>query len=101
MSDINKINQKDTEAEEILNLLKPFIIHCLKLNHDLNNPLAGIVGYTEFLLDEEESLTDTQREYLEQIKTCAERIKNEITELCNEKIDLSQRINLKQLFPEK
>lgn len=98
MSESEKISLKNIEAEELLSLLKPFISRCLKLNHDLNNPLAGIIGYTEFLLDEEESLPENQREYIEQIKTCAERIENKITELCNEKIELSQKINLKQLF---
>ena len=100
MSEAKKISLINTEAEEILNLLKPYISRCMKLNHDLNNPLAGIIGYTEFLLDEEESLSENQREYIEQIMTCAERIENKITELCNEKIELSQKINLKQLFPE-
>jgi signal transduction histidine kinase len=99
MIDAEKISLKNTEAEEVLNILKPFIIRCLRLNHDLNNPLTGIIGYTEFLLDEEEPLSENQREYIEQIKTCSERIENEITELCNEKIVLSQKINLQQLFP--
>ena len=51
-------------------LLKPFIAHCLALNHDLNNPLAGIVGYCEFLTDEGKDMTDDQQEYVRQIMKC-------------------------------
>ena len=100
MNETEKTSMKDTAAEETLALLKPFICRCLKLNHDLNNPLAGIIGYTEFLLEEDKPLSVNQREYIRQIKVCAERIEKEITALSNDKKELSGKINLKQLFPE-
>ena len=98
MSDITKIDTKNTGAEELFNFLKPFVSRCLKLNHDLNNPLTGLISFTEFLLDEEEPLTDNQREYVRQIMNCAERIEKEITDLSNEKIELSKKLNLRKLF---
>ena len=99
MNDMQKTSLKNTEAEEILALLKPFISRCLAINHDLNNSLAGIIGYTEFLLAEDEPLSENQREYIRQIMVCAERLEKEITALCNDKIELSGKINLKQMFP--
>ncbi len=56
------------------NRLKPLVDLCLNLNHDVNNPLTGILGYAEFLLMSETNLTVDQRTDLKQIVTCAERI---------------------------
>ncbi|MFQ5453736.1 MAG: histidine kinase dimerization/phospho-acceptor domain-containing protein, partial [Candidatus Zixiibacteriota bacterium] len=40
---------------EVYQAIKPYIAHCLTMNHEINNPLAGIIGYSEFLLEESES----------------------------------------------
>ncbi len=92
-----KIQTQD--PADILNRLRPFILRCLKLNHEINNPLAGILGYTEFLL-EEETLSEIQRDCVHQIMSCADRIEKEISRLCQEKIELAGRLDLKQIFPE-
>jgi hypothetical protein len=42
--------ENSQEDLALFRALKPYIGHCLTLNHDLNNPLAGILGYAEFLL---------------------------------------------------
>lgn len=86
-------SQASTVTEEELRFylaLKPYIFRCLSLNHDINNPLAGIIGYCEFLLEDSEKFTKDQVSYLKQIATCANRIKNEIESLCMEKIKLSE-----------
>ncbi len=55
---------------------RPFLSRCLSLNHDINNPLAGIIGYAEVLLEEDsEPLTDEQRNGLNHILQCAEKIR--------------------------
>jgi signal transduction histidine kinase len=73
--------------------LKPYLGHCLTLNHDLNNPLAGILGYAEFLLSDD-NLTTDQKHSLGQIVTCAERMKIMIEALCDHKIELSEKIDM-------
>ncbi len=73
--------------------LKPFLGHCLTLNHDLNNPLAGILGYAEFL-QSDSNLTKDQRHSLDQIITCAERMRVLIEALCEEKIGLSEKLDM-------
>jgi signal transduction histidine kinase len=97
MNDKNNLTAEhrvSPEELEIYRKLKPFISHCLTLNHDINNPLAGIIGYTDFMLDNEESLTKDQEKYLRQIAKCAERIRVLVTELSDEKIALSEGIDM-------
>jgi signal transduction histidine kinase len=89
----------DEHKEEltVFRALKPYIGHCLTLNHDINNPLAGIIGYSEFLLEECDQLDETHRQYLEQILQCAERIKKLVDSLCEEKIALAEKVDLKSV----
>ena len=74
--------------------LKPLIGHCLTLNHDLNNPLAGILGYAEFLLANAAGFTAEQKSDLQQIVTGAERIQRIVTTLADKKIRLASEIDL-------
>ncbi|KAA3631984.1 MAG: hypothetical protein DWP97_11970 [Calditrichaeota bacterium] len=78
---------------EIYQKLKPYIGHCLTLNHDLNNPLAGILGYSEFLLEDDE-LNEEQKKFISQIMKSAERMQKLIENICEEKISLNEDINL-------
>lgn len=73
--------------------MKPYIGHCLTLNHDLNNPLAGILGYAEFLQNDQ-NLNEEQKHNLHQIVACAERMKNLIENLCIHKMELAEKIDL-------
>ncbi len=91
------INDDSKEELALFRVLKPYIGHCLTLNHDINNPLAGIIGYSEFLLEEVEGLNETQKGYLGQILECAERIKKLVENLCEEKIALDEKIDLKSV----
>jgi signal transduction histidine kinase len=79
---------------ELFRALKPYIRHCLALNHDINNPLAGIIGYCEFLQETGSNLSQEQRGYVQQILACAERIQGELETLCREKVGLSGKIDL-------
>jgi light-regulated signal transduction histidine kinase (bacteriophytochrome) len=101
MSDTTKIrsnNETDTKVElEIYRKLKPYIGHCLTMNHELNNPLSVILGYSEFLHNECEQLTDEQKKYLNSIIKSAEKIQKCVTELSEEKIVLSQEINIEEV----
>ncbi|MFH1373805.1 MAG: histidine kinase dimerization/phospho-acceptor domain-containing protein [bacterium] len=85
------------EELAVFRALKPYIGHCLTLNHDINNPLAGIIGYGEFLMEESKQLDETQRGYLQQVLDCAERIRKLVENLCEEKIALNEKIDLKSV----
>ena len=98
MTDSNlKTDNKQKEDLALFRALKPFINRCLSLNHDINNPLAGIMGYTEFMIDEGDNLTQNQIDELKNIYQCAERIQKLVVELCDEKIALSEKIDLKSV----
>jgi len=92
-------DKKEIENElKIYQVIKPYIGHCLTLNHDINNPLAGVIGYSEFLLSEEDSLrSKEQKGYLNHILTCAERIKKLVDNLCEEKIALEEKVDLRSI----
>ena len=96
----DKKSTSTESADVLLEKLKPLITRCLVLNHDINNPLAGIIGYTELLLSEDEPLTETQKESLNQIQVCAERIEKEINDLCDIKIELSEEVDINNIFPD-
>jgi len=48
--------------------------------HEINNPLTGILGYSDLLVDDRE-LGDRQRQVAEKIRTLARRIKTLVTSL--------------------
>jgi len=73
--------------------LKPLIDLCLNLNHDINNPLAGIMGYAEFMLTDEAEITAEQRSCLEQIVECSERIQAQVSKLSEIKAALAEDLN--------
>jgi nitrogen-specific signal transduction histidine kinase len=81
----------------LFQVLKPYIGHCLTMNHDINNPLAGILGYAEFMLSEPETLNEDQQHQLKKILTCAERIKKLVENLCEEKISLSEKYDFRAI----
>jgi signal transduction histidine kinase len=85
------------EELTIFQAIKPYIGRCLGLNHELNNVLAGILGYTDFLKEESEGMTEDQQHYIDQIQKCAERIQNTLMGLSDEKIELGQNLDLRQI----
>ncbi len=87
----------DSQNElEVYRVLKPYIAQCLTLSHDLNNQLAGIIGYAEFILSEPEGMSEEQCGYLNQIVTCAQRINQRVNALSTDKISLGNEVDLKK-----
>lgn len=90
-------NPNEAEELALFLVLKPLIGRCLALNHDINNPLAGIIGYCEFLQLESDGFSKEQIGFLKQIQTCSERIQKLVEEVCVEKIHLSKKVDLKSV----
>jgi hypothetical protein len=78
--------------------LRPYVGHCLTLNHEINNALTGLLGYTEFMLVDRSSLSTDQTEHLENIQTAALKIKAAAEQLSSEKIALSEEIDLRPII---
>jgi signal transduction histidine kinase len=90
-------NTEPSDDFALFQVLKPYIGHCLTMNHDINNPLAGILGYAEFMLSEPETLNEDQQKQLKKIYQCAERIKKLVENLCEEKIALSEKYDFRAI----
>ena len=88
------LTEKQQEDLKIFNALKPYLKDCLNLNHELNNPLSGIMGFTEFLLEESDQLSPEHREFINQISKCADRMHQVLNILCEKKIALSAKVDV-------
>ncbi len=97
--DLDTIDISDELKQEIklCRALRPYIGHCLSMNHDINNPLAGIIGFSEYLLMDEDTLTEEQAANIKQIMTCAERIRKLMERLCDHKMSLAEDIDLESI----
>ena len=89
---------RPTDDLALFEALKPYIGHCLSMNHETNNALAGIIGYCDFLLMDSSSLTAQQKRQVEMISKCAERIRLLVQSLCDEKIALAEKIDLRPIM---
>jgi signal transduction histidine kinase len=87
-----------TDDLELFQALKPYIGHCLRMNHDINNSLAGIIGYCEFLLMDTSNLKPQQKKQIETIAKCAEKIQKLVQNLCEEKIAIAEKIDLRPVM---
>lgn len=79
--------------------LLPLMRQCFTLNHDINNPLAGILGYAELLLDDASNLSTDQKDSLNQILVCGKRISKLTVELTEMKSELARNLDLKATMP--
>ena len=90
----------EEEKREILAIymeIEPIIVRCLNLNHDINSPLTGIIGYGEFVLESAANLPDDTQSHVEKIMECAERVKKLVDELGDVKQELAERVDIKRL----
>ena len=92
------LTEKQQEDLNLFEALKPYLGQCLTLNHDLNNPLTGIMGFTEFLLEESDQLSEEYKEIIGQINRCAERMHQVLNSLCEEKIALSRKVDIRSVI---
>ena len=91
------MTQSEKGAQEIHEAVLPILRRCLTLNKELNNPVAGIVGYCEFLLDTSESLSAGHRLSIEEIRDFAIKIQTTLEELATEKAALAKKIDISAL----
>jgi signal transduction histidine kinase len=91
------LTERQKEDLDFFEALKPYLGKCLTLNHDLNNPLSGIMGFTEFLLEESDQLSEEHREFVVQINQCAERMHQVLDGLSEKKIALSEKVDIRSV----
>ena len=75
----DSLEQKIVHINEIDNLRKELIAN---ISHDLRTPIASILGYTELLIDKNETLSKEDRiKYLSIIDTNSNKMKKQIQDL--------------------
>ena len=94
-----KTSNDDLTADYVIwQHLRPYIGHCLTLNHEVNNALTGLLGYLEFMLTERSSLTADQIDHLESMQTAALKIKSSVDRLSREKVMLAEKVDLRPVI---
>ncbi len=106
--DTSKAKSDDREQRSLVPLnsvegqacLKEFFSAQFELNHDLNNPLAGIVGYLELALTDSETIPTRPRELLKNVQKCADRMDELIQEYVKSKRRLQNTVDLSDVVDE-
>jgi len=80
--------------------LKEFLGAQFELNHDLNNPLAGIVGYLELAMTGTDDIPERPLELLQNVQKCADRMDELIQEFVKSKRRLQNTVDLSDVLPE-
>ncbi len=92
----DKPREDSSEVDDatLFRAVTPLVSACLAANHDINNWLSGIFGYTEFLQTEADSLSHEQRKYLDKIMQCAERIQLQINKISAVKSEVAADVDM-------
>lgn len=80
--------------------LQRFVKELFTLNHDLNNPLAGVVGYTELALSDPDSLPENIVDYLEKVQKSAGMMQEIIARCAEAKYHLQTQVDVTALKPD-
>lgn len=82
------------DSPEGIEELKRFAAALITLNHDLNNPLAGIVGYLELAMTGKEPIPPDANEMLKNVQRSAELMEKVIQQLTQAKRRLQSSVDI-------
>ncbi|HSG99172.1 MAG TPA: histidine kinase dimerization/phospho-acceptor domain-containing protein [candidate division Zixibacteria bacterium] len=85
------------DSPEGLVELKRFAAALLELNHDLNNPLAGVVGYLELAMTSHDDLPEDTRKMLANVQKSADLLEKVIGRLTSAKRRLQTSVDISEL----
>ena len=102
LADINRKMMRT--SKELLNSqrLTSLLLFVRAISHELNNPLAGIVGFSELLLNKV-GPSDPIRDDLEEVRNCAYRLKDIVSNLakfCGREKPKTRKRDLNELLNE-
>ena len=86
-----ELSKKNMELAELNNIKNQFLGMAA---HDLRNPLAIIINYSEFIEEEGENLSKDQLEFISQIKSSTKFMLNLVTDLLDVTAIEAGKINL-------
>ena len=77
--------------------LKKYVAATLSLNHDLNNPLAGVMGFLELAFGHKDNMEPNVLELLELVKKSADKLKERLEEFTEEKRRMRNKVDISNL----
>ena len=77
--------------------LKKYVAATLSLNHDLNNPLAGVMGFLELALVHKDKMEPKAYELLKLIEKSAVKLNECLIEFTEEKHKMRSKVDLSSL----
>lgn len=92
------VDELDEDEYQVFQILKPYIYTCLSFSHDINNPLAGIMGFAELLKEESNDMSESQIKLINRVLECAEKIKSSVNQLCDIKDELTNKVKNKNIL---
>ncbi|MBN4072372.1 hypothetical protein JYU03_00465 [bacterium AH-315-F03] len=88
------------DSPEGITRLKEFVRELYTLNHDLNNPLAGVIGYTELATSEPDILPTHIVDYLGKVQLSAAKLEAVIARASQAKYSLQEHVDVTELQPD-
>ena len=77
--------------------LRNYVAATLNLNHDLNNPLAGIMGFLELALGHKDEMEPKVFELLELVKKSAVKLNERLLKFTEEKRRMKSKVDISAL----
>lgn len=87
----NKLH--DLNSPEGIEAVRKFAALLLELNHDLNNPLAGIIGYLDLALNSDHDIPEDLKSMLQSVQLSAEMMDKLIRKFAMAKQDLIAEVD--------
>lgn len=101
---VSRANAEETSAPlhaldspEGIAELKNYVAATLNLNHDLNNPLAGIMGFLELALGRADKMEPKVLELLKLVEKSAAKLNERLLEFTNEKRKMQDNVDISEL----
>ncbi len=85
------------EAPQAQEELQAFVGRLMTLNHDINNCLAGIIGYLELAMMDADSLPPKTVELLESVQKSAGMLESLVVGFSESKRNLQSKVDLSAL----
>lgn len=86
------------DSAEAAAAIANFAVKLIELNHDLNNPLAGVIGYLELAMSSDDGVSDDVKSLLESAQLSADMMNDLIKKLSDAKCELLKEVNFKPLL---
>lgn len=89
------------DSPEAAPAIASFAAKLMNLNHDLNNPLAGVIGYLELAMSSDEGVHEEVKSLLESAQLAADMMNDLIKKLTEAKCVLLKEVDFSELLKDR